>query len=187
MRKIILLIVFSILTASASFAQRFDDLESARRHRISVSVNAPEYKGVVWTVMEAFEYGDYRKTRFNSFSLIYGYRVEKWLEVGLDCRYTYTRYTRHGTTDDEITYTIHRPEYYLGVMPTARFVWARFDHVNMYSVFGFGVRYKTGHFSDISLTVACKINPLGISVGGGKFFGFLELGSVTTIGAGFRF
>jgi hypothetical protein len=191
MRKLILLICFAACTVTGAFGQRFDDLEGARRHKISVSIGAApitpgrefadlgfsNYDGRGSDALLQY-YGNNRFYRgaersFGAVTLSYGYRFLKWLEFGVDIAYTNISYRKYDINDHSFVSNGHTD--YWSVMPTVRLFWVRGKHINLYSSLGIGYTNSSYDNYDESRCGA-QFNYFGISLGGNRVFGFAEFG-----------
>lgn len=131
---------------------------------------------------------------FCSYSLSYGYRFKKWLDLSAAFSYCASFYKAYDYADDSLFK--RGGEHFLTLMPKVRFTWVNSKWVRMYSSLALGATYNTGDFNDYtggsspSIYPAIQISPLGIAVGR-SLFGFAELGIGTQgllqFGLGYRF
>jgi hypothetical protein len=175
MKKFILTLIAAAISAIPAFGQRFDDIEQQRRHRVSLSYNAIPFD-LRWG---HDVYNEPRRTYF-SMTAVYAYRVEPWLEVGIDARFQY-----HARYYNSYYHNDSDKEFYLSLMPTVRFYWVRGRNASAYSAVGLGIKFTSDRYNDTNL--AGNLVLIGVSVGRNRWFGYAEVGYISSVGVGFRF
>jgi hypothetical protein len=202
------------VTIDAQFKRSIDD---APRHRIMVGIGGPPITpGGEILEFRHYHYDDapppygggnildyyYDKYRVYEGETLttgaifaeYGYRIKKWFDLGINITYTGFITRLH---DIETHKKVGNENYfYISAIPTARFVWVRSNHINLYSGIGLGLSYSTeeknysGCRIESSIYPAFNITPIGIMVGGRRVFGFSEFcigySGIFNIGVGVR-
>lgn len=123
-------------------------------------------------------------------SLSYGYRFNKWFDLGVLFSY-YGQYSAiYSNVDNRKLHpdTKHN----ISILPVARFTWLNRPLVRMYSSVALGALIEVEEWSHRSTEayVGGQLVLIGVSVGK-SLFGFAELGAgtqgIATIGIGYRF
>lgn len=139
-------------------------------------------------------YSDRVRESAFSYTLAYGYRFKKWLDVEGALSYDYTYYRIKSRQNS--MYLRRYTQSFVTVMPIVRFTYLNSTHVRLYSKIGLGVMATTGEYDDITgknnplVLPAAQLSLFGIAVGK-SLFAFAELGiggqGVVLFGVGYRF
>lgn len=126
-----------------------------------------------------------------NYTASYTYHHLHWLQYGATVSFGASVQSRYNSITDAKIENLN--SYAIGIMPTARFVWLLRNKVQMYSSISLGVgirinnKYTPRYFNVLP---TYDIAAIGCAFGG-KFFGFVELGSgmtgIARAGLGYRF
>lgn len=125
-----------------------------------------------------------------AFSLTYTYRFKRWFELSGSLSYSaQISQCRYNLTGEKAS---NNNNHFIGIAPTARFVWLRRDLVTLYSgvTLGMGVNIHDGMTMDADVAGIFGLNYFGITVGK-KVYGFCDLSignlEFISVGIGYRF
>ena len=201
MNRLIALFLCALLSTAAVDAQFRKNINDAPRHRIMTGIGAWPltpggeifqrfgedifYHRYTESILDHYYGSDmvyFGKTiTTGSIFAEYGYRLSRWIDVGMSITYTgffsnvYDSYSYEKIGNDNY--------FYISATPIVRLMWGRTDSVNWYSGAGIGMTFTSN--SDYSKRVSCLRDsafpsfyfvPIGLMFGRGKVFGFSEIG-----------
>jgi len=210
MNRLVALFLCVLLGTVAVDAQFRKSIDDAPRHRAMVGIGALPLASVFDMLGEDLSYDrrytesilDYyyesNKVYFGNTVITgaifadYGYRVGRWLDVGMNISYTgyftnvYNLHSHKKVGNDNY--------FYISATPMARLMWGRTDYVNWYSGVGMGLTLMSdSDYSTFSETAVLTghFTLIGLMFGRGKVFGFSEYGfgvyGLFSAGIGIRF
>ena len=198
MRKIILLVMVAISTATCMKAQNGYD---NTKHEIAISLGG-------WSnsqIIDAFEeltgtmFGaSFKNEKFTGpISTEYFYHAKPWLGVGGILAYGHNKQDVFiGQVQEGVS-----KNSYITLMPAVKFDWLRKSHFGLYSKLALGAtlrnekydsdRNAANSYSDNEVNINWQVSLLGIEAGSQVVRGFLELGTgeqgIALIGLRYKF
>lgn len=117
-------------------------------------------------------------------SVEYAYHILPWMSIGTIVDFQVTGWSREWyNSSNKLASTTYENFYNLCIMPTARFNYFRREHVGLYSSISVGMDVNggseyNGFGKNTELGLAADIRFIGVTVGGGHWWGFAELGGL---------
>lgn len=174
---------------TASFAVPAAEPEPAGRHEVRLGIGDMMFETLIWHDNVHKPYAGIEDTDYEytpHFSAEYSYNILKWLSVGLIFDIQYTGW-RRSVYDLGYPIAESRENFYnIAFLPTLRFNYFRRPHVGLYSAVSAGVDINGGSEKDgfgrnAVCCFAADVRLLGLRAGGGRWWGFVEVGGLAAM------
>lgn len=165
-----------------------------QRHQVRIGCGDMFFETMIWhnqvhklypDIRECDSMPEKRNYRYlPHLSAEYSYHILPWLSVGgiLDFQETLWS-TEFYDKRDRMESSTKDNFYNLCVMPVVRFNYFRREHVGIYSSLAVGVDInggteKNGFGQNTVIGAALELRPIGVTFGGGQWWGYFELGCI---------
>ncbi len=190
--------IFAAVIVLAAFGVSLDAADFHRdslrqRHEVRFGVGDMMFETLMWNNQLHKQYASDALSLFPEkrdywylphFSAEYSCHFLPWLSVGciLDFQMTgWTTYVYNGQNEQVGTSKENFTN--LCIMPVARFNYFRREHVGLYSALAVGIDFNGGTELDgfgkhTQVGVAADLRLIGVTIGGGHWWGYAELGGI---------